>query len=134
MPVTSRSAPIHSTKILRRFSYSYIVSYLIIHQFFTSSTVQSARAAAVNAEQFARTDGAIPLLLGLLEGRGGGNPDTLHIRFQILQIMHSLLDANTLFAQQVGSFILLIVFKICCNYVILLLSSCFRLFFESQLV
>lgn len=64
--------------------------------------MQSARAAAVNAEQFARTDGAIPLLLSLLEVRSLGTADALHVRFTILQILHSLLDANTLFAQQVG--------------------------------
>ena len=64
--------------------------------------MQSARAAAVNAEQFARTDGAIPLLLSLLEVRSQGTADVLHVQFTILQILHSLLDANTLFAQQVG--------------------------------
>lgn len=55
----------------------------------------------MNAEQFARTDGAIPLMLALLEGRAQGNTEVLHIRFLILQILHALLDANTLFAQQV---------------------------------
>jgi len=66
----------------------------------TSGDLQSARAAAVNAEQFSRTEGAIPLLLGLLEGRSSGTADGLQVKFTILQILHSLLDANTLFAQQ----------------------------------
>jgi hypothetical protein len=66
----------------------------------TANDQQSLRAAAVNAEQFARTEGAIPLLLGLLEGRSSGTADGVHVKFTILQILHSLLDANTLFAQQ----------------------------------
>lgn len=66
----------------------------------TTVGLQSARAAAVNAEQFARTEGAIPLLLGLLEGRSSGTADGVHVKFTILQILHSLLEANTIFAQQ----------------------------------
>jgi hypothetical protein len=67
----------------------------------TAGDQQSARAAAVNAEQFARTEGAIPLLLGLLERRSSGTTaDSVHVKFITLQILHSLLDANTLFAQQ----------------------------------
>jgi len=59
------------------------------------------KATAVNAEQLARTQGAIPLLVSLLEQQAGG-PDTFHIKYLTLQVLQSMLQANPAFTQQVS--------------------------------
>jgi hypothetical protein len=55
---------------------------------------------AVNAEQFARTEGALPLLMNLLDGPAARGLEGFHIKYLVLQIIGALLDANAAFTQQ----------------------------------
>lgn len=64
--------------------------------------LQHRRAIAVNSEQFARTAGAVPLLLTLLRDVStSASADAFHVKYLALQIMYTLLLVNAALSQQV---------------------------------
>lgn len=64
----------------------------------TSHMIQSSQT--VNAEQLARTNGAIQLITSLLDHRAASGIDAFHIKYLSLQTIHSMLIANLAYTQQ----------------------------------
>ena len=62
--------------------------------------LQDSKEARVNAEQLARTQGALSLIFDCLEIDGKGI-EVFHIKYFSLQILKAVFDTNQPYAQQV---------------------------------
>lgn len=61
---------------------------------------QNTAECRVNAEQLARTPGALSLLFNSLEYSEGSGSEHFHIKYFGLQVLRSLFEANRVFCQQ----------------------------------